>query len=616
MDQLLAQSKLRELLGAVEALSEGLAVFDAEDDLILCNGRFRALHPGMETLLTNGLSWRIFVAEAQQRGCGRGLDQIDLLLNDSASGSSVIEASRPGGKWVRLRLDHTPSGGFILTVSDITEAHQAAELRAEADGLLRQVLDACSANLMMTRIGDGEILYRNPASAQLFGVRNSAREVFEDTARRPDMLAELLAAGYVDDFEVNLVKGDGTVFPGRVSARLVEFGGEKVIVSSAADMTQLYAQRDELDRQREATFQNEKLTAMGELLAGVAHELNNPLSVVVGQALMLQEEVAESTVAPRVEKIRGSAERCAKIVKTFLAMARQRPVQLEPVSLNAVLETAVDVAGFGIRAMGGRLDLDLASDLPLMRADEDQIAQVVVNLLVNAEQAIKHLGRAAHVVLRSYADPMRKQVIADVMDNGPGIPAEVRARIFEPFFTTKDDGAGVGLALCHRIVASHSGTLEAHRSDLGGALFRITLQEADTEATATGGAAAEKPPPLHALIVEDEEDVAGMLSDMLEMIGVSSKLCASAEDAIATLEAGEKPDVILSDLVMPGIGGAGLLARIRQRWPKLEKRMAFVTGDSLGGQAQDLGKPVLEKPVAPHELRALLAKLIHRDGTT
>lgn len=602
----------QELTDAVEALSEGLAIFDGAETLVMCNARFRALYGSLSHLLTRGLDWRIFHDEAKRHGLARGLEQLDLHLESGSETSVKVEAQRPGGKWLRLGVNPTRGGGFVMTAEDITDAHEAAELRDAADDLLRQVLDACAANIMMSRIGDGEILYRNPASQALFGRRTSAREIYADPNDRPDMLAELLATGRVDGFEVDLKRADGTVFASRVFSRLVDYGGEEVIVSFVDDMSLIYAQRDELARQREAIFQNEKLTALGELLAGVAHELNNPLSVVVGQALMLCEETAGTEFARRAEKISTSAERCGKIVKTFLAMARQRPARLEPVSLNSVIETAVDVAGYGLRSRGGQVVLELDPELPAVRADEDQIAHVLVNLLVNAEQATVDRGAEARVMIRTFATG-GDAVTAVITDNGPGIPAAIRARIFEPFFSTKPDGAGVGLALSHRIVDGHSGRLTARNAPSGGAEFRLTLPGAGAAIEAPDRPDTRLTPALRALVVEDERDVAEMLRDMLGGLGARTVVTSTAEEAVQRLSLEPAPDVILADLRMPGMGGHGLLRQLRRRWPHLVRRLAFVTGDSMGEGVRDHGRPVLEKPIIPHELRALLREIISQD---
>lgn len=610
MDQHLARSKDSELIGAIEALTEGLAVFDAEDTMVLCNRQFRTMHAGLEHVLEPGLPWQLFLQEAGQRDLARGLDQLNLHLETSGDGPAFVEAPRPSDRWARIGLSPTPNGGFVLTIADVTEAHAAAELRAEADDLLRQVLDACGVNLMMSRISNDEIIYRNPAWVELFGKPAVAKALYADPAERADLLAELLATGFVQGFDMSFNRADGSVFPGQVTARRIDYGGESVIVSSTADMTRLYAQRDELERQREATFQNEKLTALGELLAGVAHELNNPLSVVVGQALMLREETADTDLLRRVEKISSSAERCAKIVKTFLAMARQKPAKLEPVDLNAIIETAVDVAGYGVRATGGVITLDLADNLPHVRADEDQITQVFVNLLVNADQATKDLGEAARITIRTLANPDGSQIACSVSDNGPGVPASVRARIFEPFFSTKEEGAGVGLALCHRIISGHAGSLSVGSAVTGGARFDVALPIAQSQVESLHPRSETPPSCLKAMIVEDERDVAEILSEMLAVLGVSAEISGSAETAIAKIEDGAQPDIILCDLVMPGMGGEGFLRSLRQRWPSLAKRVAFVTGDSMGANMRDFGHQVLEKPVAPHELRLLLRELI------
>ncbi len=728
----------RQIVSAIEALSEGLALFDDEDRMVMCNDRFRSAHPGLERLLTPGLLWPMFVAEASRRGAGRGLEQIDAHLSSGDDSSIVVESQRPGDRWVRLGLHPTAQGGFVLTHSDITEMRAAEEMRAEADDALRELLDACAPQIVVCRIGDGKILYRTPAWESVFGRVETIGQIYSDPARRSDLLADLLSTGSLDAFEIELRRKDGTAFPARIAARILDYHGEDVVVSSIQDMTQLYAQRNEivrtnqrlfdaiealdqgfalfnaddrlvlanqrwmdvnaaiadvarpgvsnetivrtatergceprmagrvdeddcsacrhvevrlqdgrsfvisrcltsdggfvlawrdvterraaeaeLARRREASHQNEKLTAMGELLAGVAHELNNPLSVVVGHSLMLREEISDPDIAKRIDKISASAERCARIVKIFLAMARERPAKLEPTSLAAIMRTALEVTANGLRSGGIEVETQLGDGLPPVLADGDQIAQVLVNLLVNAGQALKEQEGPRRIEVAIRHHPAAGRVVAMVADNGPGVPAHLRARIFEPFFTTKPigDGTGVGLALSHRIVSTHGGSIEVGQSPLGGALFAVSLPIAaagtEAEAAAERNAATAG---FRALLVEDEDDVADMIADVLQGLGIDTMHAPSAEEGLSLLEAGERFDIILSDLKMPGMGGRGLLDEIKRRWPHLASRVAYVTGDAMSPNAaairKESGNRLLEKPISPGDLRKLVQDLL------
>lgn len=741
-DGAVLSGRIREIRGAIEALSEGFALFDSEDRLVLCNARFRKAHRGLESLLAPGLPWSIFLGESDFRDAARGLDQVAAHLANGLETPLTVEAERPGDRWVRIEVRPTDEGGFVITEMDITDGRAAEELRAEADELLREVLDASPGNMMMSRIGSGEIIYRNPAYLELFGPKDSAIDLYADPVTRSDFLAELLPTGSLNGFEVGLLRADGSIFPGRVFARIVNYKGEEVIVTTVHDMTEVYAQRDEivrinqrlfdaiealdqgfalfdserrlhvanqryydvnaplsdilrpgaanaqivdaatakghepqsagwpavedvraeegrpfefslsdgrsfaasrritsdggfvlawrdvteqkaaereLSRRREASFQNEKLTALGGLLAGVAHELNNPLSVIVGHSMMLREEIEDPALKNGIEKISNSAERCAKIVKTFLALARQKPTKLEAASVTIMLETALDVASYGLPASGTTIETRLADSLPDVLADEDQITQVFINLVVNAGQAVQELGEAGRIIVSAGLEPGGRRVVARVSDNGPGVPEHLRARIFEPFFTTKDVGAGtgVGLALSHRIVGSHGGLLEVGDSEEGGACFTVSLPRASaTSASAPGEPAATLPLGLKALVVEDEADVGETIVDMLQSFGVAATLASTAQRGLDLLTEGLEVDVVLSDLRMPGLSGLALKARIDEDWPDLASRLAFITGDAMSQDAETIRKatdsPLLEKPVAPGELRDLI-RLLTKD---
>ncbi|MEM7529246.1 MAG: PAS-domain containing protein [Pseudomonadota bacterium] len=726
-----------DVANAIEALSEGLALFDAEERLVFCNRRFRDAHSPLGELLQPGLLWPIFVAEAHRRGIGWGLEQIDMQVTSGADETMAIEAERPGERWVRLGFRPIAEGGFLLTHGDITEMRAAEEMRVDADEALHEVLNACAPQIVMCQIGTGEIIYRTPAWTANFGMIDSVQKVYVRPELRADFLADLMSQGVVDGFETDLRRADGVIMPVRISSRIMDYHGEKVVVSFVQDMTQLHAQRDEivrtnqrlfdaiealdqgfalfdaddrlvlanrrwmgvnaaisdiafpgasnteivqaaqargaapalagrlpdaptrshmreevtlgdgrcfaisrrptsdggfvlawrdvterraaeeeLRRQREATHQNEKLTALGELLASVAHELNNPLSVVVGHSLMLREETADPTLLRRIEKISVAAERCARIVKTFLAMARERPTERAPASVRTILDTALEMTAHSIQTMGVELEVDPVRDLPPVLADADQMAQLFVNLIVNAGQAVAARGRDGRIQIAARHDTDRRAVIITIADNGPGVPDDLRARIFEPFFTTKEigDGTGVGLALCHRIASAHGARIEVSESPLGGALFSVLIPETQaspsSEVTDDGGQSARG---IKALIVEDEGDVAEVVTDILSGIGVETALAVSAEDALRLIEGGDSFDLIFSDLKMPGMGGRGLLGQIERNWPNLRDRMVFITGDAMSPEAAEIRDaatlPLLEKPIAPSDLRAVVASI-------
>ena len=260
----------------------------------------------------------------------------------------------------------------------------------------------------------------------------------------------------------------------------------------------------EADRQRAAMYQREKLAALGSLLAGVAHELNNPLSVVLGRAIMLEERCDDPAIRNSLTRLRSAAERCARIVRSFLALARQKSREVKPVDVRAVLDGSIEILANGLRSAGIEVTRADAPDLPPVMADEDELHQVFMNLIVNAQQAIEmasdavdcryHSGRTGAIPSDQTAPRLwlttsvqgDQLVRIEVADNGPGVPEALRHQIFDPFFTTKPigSGTGLGLSVCHGIVSSHGGTITVAERPGGGALFSVTLPACRPEAEA------------------------------------------------------------------------------------------------------------------------------------
>ncbi|MGF1529384.1 MAG: sensor histidine kinase [Candidatus Competibacterales bacterium] len=272
----------------------------------------------------------------------------------------------------------------------------------------------------------------------------------------------------------------------------------------------------QLARQREIIYQSEKLNALGSLLAGVAHELNNPLSVVVGRAVMLEEALGDTPQGKGIAKLRLAAERCVRIVRTFLAIARQTTPTRQRVAMADIVETALGLANYGLRADGIKVTTYLAAPLPDLWADGDQLVQVLVNLLINAQQAMAHHDGERRIELSAKPlDPEDEStlgpgIVVTVRDTGPGIPPEIQRRIFEPFFTTKaaGKGTGMGLSVCHSMVRSHGGSIRVANHPQGGAQFEILLPVGDAAEGFDGGAAAPAPAVAgrgeRILVVDDE----------------------------------------------------------------------------------------------------------------
>jgi two-component system NtrC family sensor kinase len=527
------------------------------------------------------------------------------------------------------RLSRAFDAMALAIATDITERRRADEALRVSEASYRAIFDAAEDAIFVHDLDTGAIVDANPKACAAFGyTRDELRHLDLGTlgsgtspytgeeARR---LLQRAAAGEDLRIEWHGRHRNGELRWHEVYGKRVTIGGQDRILSLARDITDKRRAAEELARQRESLYQREKLAALGSLLAGVAHELNNPLSVVVARAVLLEEQ-GDAKARTAAQKIRTAAERCARIVRTFLAMARQQQPERGPVAINDVVADALDIAAYAVRTSSIHVTVELAHDVPLIFADADQLHQVLLNLIINAQQSLHEHPAPRRLRVTTAFDAAAGVVRVSVADNGPGIPAALRARIFEPYFTTKPIGigTGVGLAVSLGIAEAHGGTLVVDCPPEGGAVFTVSLPvgmlaTADAASASTWRAGTRR---RTILVVDDEADIREALADIL--LGERHRVvtATSGREALERLSSGHF-DVILTDIRMPDVDGCALYEEIERRWPGRARRVVFVTGDTLASALRDFvqasGRPVIEKPFLPSEVRRVIAELADGD---
>ncbi len=505
----------------------------------------------------------------------------------------------------------------------ISDAIERSRSMAHVGEVLRTALLQAALDAVIIIDETGKITEFNPAAERMFGFPR-------DEIIGRDMLDTIIPSyyreGYASGAEYMAGRGAamlgrrmetvsqnaaGEVFPIELTTSVVKVAERRLMLGSIRDLRDQKKAEDEINRQRDRLHQNEKMAAMGSLLAGVSHELNNPLAVVVAQSTLLHEFSADPATKTRAEKVRAAAERCGRIVKSFLGMVRLHPPAQAETDLNAIVRSALEVTAYGARSSGIGVDTEFADGQVLVTGDADHLTQVAANFLVNSQHALGPQHGDRRIRVRTY----RNQGISgfSIEDNGPGIPAEIRHRIFESYFTTKPAGVGtgIGLSISRSIVERHNGRIWFEEVAPRGARFVVELPAVARQAPATGPEAATGTGLRRALIIDDEPDVATSLADILELMGIKAAVTAQWSTP-AVMLAEHRPDIIFSDLRMPAKSGMTIHRELIAHNPDFARRFVLVTGDMVGAQAEietvqpHLRPQVLEKPFSTLDVRGVL----------
>jgi two-component system NtrC family sensor kinase len=393
--------------------------------------------------------------------------------------------------------------------------------------------------------------------------------------------------------------------------------GDRVLLASAiplpvaGDTVLLFEDQTEKRRLQEQLIQSEKMSAIGQLIAGVAHDLNNPLASVVGFSDFLAEgaEIPPALAEP-LAVIRQEAERAATIVKNLLSFARRQAEERQVQAIRPLLDSVIALLRNQLMALKVEVTVEVESGVPEIEINANQIKQVFVNLLNNAAQAIATTGRGG--LVRVTAQPWLDGVAVSVADDGPGMPPDIAAHVFEPFFSTKveGEGTGLGLSICQGIVKEHGGLISLTTAPERGATFTVQLPGGVRSARPSAPA---MPMPadrsLRILVVDDEPHILHYMRATLESWGHHVDVATDGTDAVEHALA-HPFDVIICDLRMPRLGGREMYQHLARQHPEIAERVIFATGDTVRGDTlqflEGLGRPFLHKPFTLEELRSVL----------
>jgi signal transduction histidine kinase len=358
-------------------------------------------------------------------------------------------------------------------------------------------------------------------------------------------------------------------------------------------------------------LQAEKLAALGQTISGVAHELNNPLATILTWAERLSQRPLDEKTKRGLEIILSESERAARIVRNLLTFARKRQSTRSMVDLNLVFRETLALRSYEQRVTNITVTDALSAGLPPVFVDQHQIQQVLLNLVINAEQAMLAAHGRGTLVVRSWHDGERESVVLEINDDGPGIAEELQPKIFDPFFTTKEvgKGTGLGLTVAYAIVQEHGGRIRLSSHAGGGASFYVELPVSGlplrTAASPAPQADFEALVGSTVLVVDDEPALAAAVSEALTDAGFIVDRAGDGEEALRRVHS-KAYDLIVCDLKMPKIDGMRFYQRLSAEDPTTARRVIFVTGDVAGTEAEnfllDSGCRWLAKPFRLRDL--------------
>ncbi len=508
-------------------------------------------------------------------------------------------------------------------IRDITERRKAErELKLRAE-LLDNTVDAIFLHTL-----EGKFTYVNAQAYRSLGYsKDELLKLDLNIITAPRVNAEaqwkqLLEEGQAI-FESAQLRKDGSVMAVEVHARVIEVENNKLILSVIHNITEhkkAEAERQELERKAQTSS---RLASVGEMASGIAHEINNPLTSVVGFSELLMEKDLPKDIRDDIKIIHDGSKRVADIVKRLLSFARQqKPVQ-SLTGINEIIESTLTLRKYALETSNIEVITHFAPELPWTVADAGQLQQVFMNIIVNTETEMRKAHGRGRLTIRT--ERAGDRILISFRDDGPGITKNNMDKIFDPFFTTKEvgEGTGLGLSLSHGIISEHRGNLYARSRPGKGATFYVELPiideakqlglnepDEDSEAGVVSSA--------RILVVDDEPSILAFLSEVLGHEGYEVETAGSGKEALALLEK-RRYSLILCDIKLPGLSGIEIYGKMGEIASSLQKRVIFITGDVIGSNTMEFFKkskaPHVAKPIDIFKLKKEVNRVITGGAT-
>ncbi len=538
--------------------------------------------------------------------CENRILAVLMLARSAGSSFLVAEVER-----LAQIADHAGAG---------YQTARAGEALRKSEERYRRLFSAAS-DAIVTLDRRGVITSFNEAAERVWNVRARAavggRWDVVLSFDTPEIVGEQISralAGESCAFEVSLRRPDGergvvamTISP------LVEDGQVTTVLGIVRDVT-------EQRRVQAQLLQAEKMSAIGQLVGGMAHEINNPLASILVNMELLLGEAKDPAQSESLQAIKVETDRAAQIVRNLLTYVRGQGSDRAVVDLREAIRSALALRRNQLLNQQIEVLVDLPHEPVLVWGNTVNLQQVLMNLLVNAEHAIRGARGRGHLWIRLAVTEGCATITVD--DDGPGIPPEFLSRIFDPFYTTKPEGEGTGLGLSVSagIVADHQGRISATQRPGGGARFEVELplRQAEPRDAVAAVAPAAAPPPVSTrrgriLLVDDEPDIRRSISKFLTRSGWTVDLADSGDEGLRQLQSSEY-DAVLCDLRMPGMSGHEFYRRLQAMESPAVSHLIFMTGDVLSPEAsrflQEAARPVLSKPFALKDLMEVLALVV------